>query len=184
VAAQLFCGVDAQVDGEGRHIRDPRRPAVRLEVVNLSSCIRERHFRLTSAVVGACIAAQDLNLPVLLPRAVALVDPVAERVGDVAEQLLRVGVEERRGGQRRVRGGRGVGVAAGGVELVDLAQALLGQQALADLLVQRVELLLARRGDGPRLGGGEGRRREERRRRGQDVQTQCGEVERVRVEVE
>jgi hypothetical protein len=184
VPAQLFRGICAQGDGEGRHIRGPGRPAVRFEVVNLSACIGKRHLGFPAAVVGARIAAQDLNLPVLLARAVGLVAPVAVRIGNVAEQLLRVRVEERRGGQRRVGGGHGVGVAAGGVNVVELAQALLGEQALADVLVEGVELLLARRGNGPRLGCGEGRRREEGRGRGQDVQTQRGEVERVRVEVE
>lgn len=70
------------------------------------------------------------------------------------------------------------------VDLVDLALPLLGQQPLAHLLVQRIELLLAGRGDRPRLGSGEGRVGEESRGRGQDVQAQRGEVKGVGVEVE
>ena len=73
---------------------------------------------------------------------------------------------------------------AGGVDLVDLALALVGKQALAHAAIESVQLLLARRRNGPRFGCREGLRRKQRGWRGQDVQAQRWEVERVGVELE
>ena len=182
--AELSRRLSTERDADGREVGRARGPSVRLQVVDLAASILELHLDLPAGIVGASIAAQNLNLPVLLARLVRLVGPMVVGVGDVVEQLLRVGVEQRRGGQRRVGGRRGVREAAGGVDLVDLALSLVGKQALSHAAVEGVELLLGGRRDGPRLGGGEGRGREESRGRGQDVQTQRREVERVRVKVE
>jgi hypothetical protein len=148
-------------------------------MLNLAAGVLELHLGLAAAVVGAGVAAQNLRLPALLARLIRLAAPVAVGVGDVAEQLLRVRVEQRRRGQRR----GGVG-GARRVDVADLAQALLGQQAFADLPVERLELLRAGRSRGPRVGRRKGRRREERRGRRQNLEAQRGEVERVGVEVE
>jgi hypothetical protein len=106
---------------------------------------------------------------VLLAGLVRLVLPMVVSVSDVVEQLLRVRVKQRRGGQRRVGTRRGVRV-AGGVDLVDLALALVGKQALADAAIESFKLLRAWRRNGPRFGGREGLRREQRGGRRQDVQ--------------
>jgi hypothetical protein len=179
VLAQLRRGAGAQIDGDGRGLGGARRPAGRLEMLNLAAGVLELHLGLAAAVVGAGVAAQNLRLPALLARLIRLAAPVAVGVGDVAEQLLRVRVEQRRRGQRR----GGVG-GARRVDVADLAQALLGQQAFADLPVERLELLRAGRSRGPRVGRRKGRRREERRGRRQNLEAQRGEVERVGVEVE
>lgn len=70
-------------------------------------------------------------------------------IGDVAEELLRIGVKQRRGGQRRVGSRRGVRVAACRVDLVDLALSLVGKQALTHAAIECIELLLAGWCDGP-----------------------------------
>lgn len=178
---QLLGGVGAQGNDDGGVVGGAAGP----EAVELAAGVLELQVGVAAGGVGAGVAAQDLELPVLVAGGVGLQHPVVVGVGDVAEELLRVGVAQRRGGQRRGRGGGVLVVGVvGGVQLVQLALALQGQQALAHAAVEGVELLLGGRRQRPRLGGGEGRRREQRRRGGQHVQAQGGEVERVGVEVE
>jgi hypothetical protein len=102
VPAQFFRSVRSQIDSDGRHVRCPRSPAVRLEIVNLPACILKLHFGFTPPIIRSRIASEDLNLPVLLSRALALVHPVTEGVCDVAEKLLWVGIKEWGRRQRRV----------------------------------------------------------------------------------
>ena len=101
VLCKLTCRVGAQVDADGRHVGGARGPAARLQVVNLPACVLELDLCFTSPVMGTGIAAENLNLPVLLPRLVRVLGPVVEGIGNVAKETLGVVVEEGRCGQGR-----------------------------------------------------------------------------------
>ena len=182
--AKLFHRFGAEAEGDGRSFGGTGYPPAGLEIVNLSPRVLEIDLGIPTQIIGPCVGAQNFYVPVFLAHRFRLARPVVVRVCYVAKQLLRVGVEERRGGKGRVATrGRGGGRASR-VCLVDLALALVCQQAVAHLAVQGLELLLARRADGPRLAGCKGGGREEGRGRWEDLQTQAGEGKGVGVEVE
>ena len=100
-------------------------------------------------MVCSCIGPQHFHLPVFLPRLLWLVYPVIVRIRNMAEQLLRVGVEKGRRRERRIAAGWGIRMRAGGIGVVYLLLPLVCKQPLAYLAIESLELLLTRRLYGP-----------------------------------